>query len=70
MATNSASAMAANDLLRYIFGAVFPLFTVQMYNRLGFQWALSLLGFVTIALLPVSWVLFVFRGEDWNEEWI
>lgn len=62
MATNSASAIATNGLLRYIFGAVFPLFTVQMYNRLGFQWASSLLGFVTIAVIPVPWVLFVF-GE-------
>jgi hypothetical protein len=62
MAVNSASAMAANGLLRYVFGAVFPLFTVQMYRRLGFQWASSLLGFVTVALLPVPWVLFFF-GE-------
>lgn len=60
MAANGASAMAANGLLRYIFGAVFPLFTVQMYNGLNFQWASSLLGFVTIALLPVPWVLFAF----------
>jgi hypothetical protein len=63
MATNSASAMTANGLLRYIFGAVFPLFTVQMYSRLGFQWASSLLGFVTIALLPVPWVLLVFGDK-------
>jgi hypothetical protein len=58
MAVNGASAMAANDLLRYISGAVFPLFTVQIYNGMGFHWASSLLGFVTLALLPVPWVLF------------
>jgi hypothetical protein len=63
MATNSTSAMTANSLLRYIFGAVFPLFTLQMYSRLGFQWASSLLGFVTIALLPVPWVLLVFGDK-------
>ncbi|TVY44468.1 Polyamine transporter [Lachnellula occidentalis] len=62
MAANGASAMAANGLARYIAGAVFPLFTVQMYNGMGFQWASSLLGFVTVVLLPVPWVLFLF-GE-------
>ena len=55
-----ASAAAANGMLRYVLGAVFPLFTVQMYKRLGIDWATSLLGFVTIALLPIPWVLFKF----------
>lgn len=53
-----ASAAAANGMLRYVLGAVFPLFTVQMYKRLGIDWATSLLGFVTVALLPIPWVLF------------
>lgn len=73
MAVNSASAMAANGLLRYISGAVFPLFTVQMYNGMGFHWASSLLGFVTLALLPVPWVLFVLgkkiRGRSGYDTW-
>lgn len=55
---NGASAMAANGLLRYAFGAVFPLFTVQMYQGLEIQWAGSLLVFVSLVLLPVPWVLF------------
>ncbi len=73
MAENGASAMAANGLLRYIFGACFPLFTLQMYKAMGFKWASSLLGFVTIALLPVPWVLFVFgeriRARSGYETW-
>ena len=56
----AASAMAANGLLRYALGAVFPLFTLQMYQRLGINWATSLLGFITIALMPIPWVLFKF----------
>lgn len=52
-----ASAMAANGILRYIFGAVFPLFAVQMYEALGVGWATSLLGFVTLALMPLPWIL-------------
>jgi hypothetical protein len=73
MAANGASAMAANGLLRYILGAVFPLFTVQMYKEMSFQWASSFLGFVTIALLPVPWVLFMFgekiRRRSGYETW-
>ncbi|KAJ5971476.1 Major facilitator superfamily domain general substrate transporter [Penicillium vulpinum] len=53
-----ASAMSANGLARYGLGAVFPLFTVQMYTRLGTGWASSLLGFIAVALLPVPWVFF------------
>ena len=55
-----ASAMAANGLLRYIFGAAFPLFTLQMYEKLGIGWATSLLGLITVALMPLPWVLFKF----------
>ncbi|KAJ5781259.1 hypothetical protein N7457_006419 [Penicillium paradoxum] len=53
-----ASAMSANGLARYGLGAAFPLFTVQMYTKLGSEWASSLLGFIAIALLPVPWVFF------------
>lgn len=55
---NGASAMAANGIVRYILGGAFPLFTVQMYERLGTDWATSLLGFVSLVLLPIPWVLF------------
>lgn len=57
-ALNGASAMAANGLLRYTLGAAFPLFTLQMYQRLGINWATSLLSFIAVALIPVPWVLF------------
>lgn len=59
-AMTSASAVAANGLLRYIFGAAFPLFTLQMYEGLGIGWATSLLAFITVALMPIPWVLFKF----------
>jgi hypothetical protein len=62
-ALNGASALAANGLLRYTLGAVFPLFTLQMYRGLGIGRATSLLGFVTVALMPVPWVLFKYGKE-------
>ncbi|KAH7011363.1 major facilitator superfamily domain-containing protein [Ilyonectria destructans] len=55
-----ASASSANGLARYGFAGVFPLFTLQMYEKLGIDWASSLLGFIALALLPVPWVLFKF----------
>lgn len=58
-----ASATAANGLLRYTSGAAFPLFTTQMYRTLGIAWATSLLGFVSIALLPVPWILFKYGPQ-------
>ena len=54
----SASAIAANGLVRYTFGAVFPLFTIQMYDKLGIAWAGSLLGFIGLVMVPIPWVLY------------
>lgn len=54
---HGASALSANSLLRYAGGGAFPLFTVQMFSGLGIGWASSLLGFVSVALVPVPWVL-------------
>lgn len=54
----AASALAANGTLRYIFGAVFPLFTTQMYENLGVHWAGSVFAFLSLLLLPIPWLLF------------
>ncbi|CUM68076.1 uncharacterized protein PRCAT00005791001 [Priceomyces carsonii] len=56
--TTLASAIAANNLLRYLLASAFPLFTVKMYNRLHIEWATSLLGFIALAMVPVP---FLFR---------
>jgi hypothetical protein len=42
--------------MRFIFSANFPLFTAQMIDRLDFAWATSLLGFITVAMIPIPWV--------------
>ena len=59
---NAASAIAANTLVRSLFGAVFPLFAASMYRRLGVPWATSLLGFLAAAMFPVP-VLFYVCGR-------
>lgn len=52
--------MAANGLMRYLLGACFPLWSFQMFEALGVDWAASLLGFVCVALLPIPFALYKF----------
>ncbi|TEA15935.1 Efflux pump atB [Colletotrichum sidae] len=54
----AASALAANAFVRCMFAAAFPLFGTQMYTRFGYQWATSLLAFLTVAMLPFPWIFF------------
>ena len=36
------------------------MFAAQMYNNLGVPWATSLLGFLTVAFLPVPILFFIY----------
>ncbi|KAM5356928.1 hypothetical protein ACJ41O_003574 [Fusarium nematophilum] len=53
----AASVLAANTVLRSLFGAAFPLFTRQMYDELGTQWASSVPAFLALACLPMPFIL-------------
>ncbi|KAL5594040.1 hypothetical protein BROUX41_001092 [Berkeleyomyces rouxiae] len=59
-ADSGASAIAANGMLSYTMGAVFPLFTVQMYQKLGVHWAGSTFAFLAVAMIPIPFILFKF----------
>ncbi|MCJ1322095.1 hypothetical protein MMC15_007440 [Xylographa vitiligo] len=59
----AASVLAGNDLMRSSFGAGFPLFASAMYNNLGVAWASSTLAFLSIAFIPIPFVLY-FYGES------
>lgn len=54
----AASALAANAFVRCAFAASFPLFGNQMYEKLGYQWASSLLAFLTVAMMPFPYIFF------------
>lgn len=58
----AASAIAANTILRSFFGAGFPLFATQMFDKLGIDWAGSLLGFLAVAFMPIPFLFYMF-GE-------
>ncbi|KAE8387961.1 hypothetical protein ETB97_007928 [Aspergillus alliaceus] len=54
----AASVLAANSVLRSIFGAVFPLFTTYMYNDLGVHWASSIPAFLAVACVPFPFLFY------------
>jgi DHA1 family multidrug resistance protein-like MFS transporter len=58
-----ASAAGANSLVRYVLTATFPLFTLQMYHKLGIGWTASLLGFCTVAMTPIPWVFWFWGAK-------
>lgn len=53
----AASVLAGNDFMRSSFGAGFPLFATAMYNNLGVGWASSTLAFISVAFIPIPFVL-------------
>lgn len=54
----AASVLAANAVLRSLFGAAFPLFTAQMYASLGIHWAASVPAFLALACIPFPLIFF------------
>ncbi|KAI1772878.1 major facilitator superfamily domain-containing protein [Hypoxylon cercidicola] len=58
----AASALAAKTCIRSFWGAGVVLFTNQMYDTLGYQWASSLLGFIGLGCCLIPF-LFWFFGD-------
>jgi len=59
----AASALAAKVFLRSGGGAAFPLFTTQMYDRLGLQWASWLLAFIGLAMVLIPYSFYYFGAK-------
>ncbi|KOS46818.1 hypothetical protein ACN38_g2213 [Penicillium nordicum] len=51
--TFAASVFAANTIIRSAVGAAFPLFSKQMFQNLGVQWAGTLLGCLALIMIPI-----------------
>ncbi|UZJ55728.1 hypothetical protein CBS101457_005048 [Exobasidium rhododendri] len=58
----AASALGATILVRNLLGAAFPLIGRPMYQNLGRHWASSLIAFLGVPLIPISWMFF-FKGH-------
>ncbi|EWZ49067.1 hypothetical protein FOZG_00037 [Fusarium oxysporum Fo47] len=59
----AASVLAANSILRSLFGAAFPLFTVQMYDNLGLHWASTVPAFLALACVPFPYLFYVYGAR-------
>ncbi|CRG84185.1 putative transporter C36,02c [Talaromyces islandicus] len=57
------SAIAANTFVRSALSGAFPLFAMQMYRKLGVDWASSLLGFLTVAMIPIPILFYVYGAK-------
>ncbi|TQS33095.1 hypothetical protein Golomagni_06572, partial [Golovinomyces magnicellulatus] len=60
---HAASVLAGNDFMRSAFGAGFPLFATAMYKNLGVGWASSTLAFISIAFIPIPFILYKLSGQ-------
>ncbi|KAK4048782.1 hypothetical protein OIV83_004548 [Microbotryomycetes sp. JL201] len=54
----SASALAANTILRSVIGGAFPLFTTIMYKNLGVNWASTLLALIALVITPAPFIFY------------
>ncbi|PGG95227.1 hypothetical protein GX51_08302 [Blastomyces parvus] len=54
----AASVLAANSVLRSLFGAAFPLFTRYMYEDLGIHWASTIPAFLALACVPFPFIFY------------
>ncbi|KAI9741559.1 MAG: hypothetical protein M1818_004365 [Claussenomyces sp. TS43310] len=59
----AASALAAKTCIRSFWGAGVVLFTTQMYHRLGYQWASSLLAFIGLACCAIPFGFYFFGAK-------
>ncbi|CUM64152.1 uncharacterized protein PRCAT00001744001 [Priceomyces carsonii] len=59
----AASALAAKTLVRSIWGACVPLFTIQMYHRLGYEWATSLMAFISLACCAIPFLFYIYGAR-------
>ncbi|RDW76923.1 major facilitator superfamily protein-4 [Coleophoma cylindrospora] len=59
----AASALAAKTFLRSLWGAGVVLFTTQMYHRLGYEWAGSLLAFISLACCAIPFAFYFYGAR-------
>lgn len=44
--------------MRFLFSSVFPLFTIQMIDRMTFKWTMTMLALILTAMIPIPWFFF------------
>ncbi|KAG0140958.1 hypothetical protein CROQUDRAFT_725879 [Cronartium quercuum f. sp. fusiforme G11] len=59
----AATALAINIVVRSTFGAVFPIFAKKMFERLGINWAASVLGSLALIGMPIPFVFYQYGAQ-------
>ncbi|KAG9788779.1 MFS transporter, partial [Aureobasidium melanogenum] len=59
----AASVLAANTVLRSLFGAAFPLFTPDMFDTLGIHWGASIPAFLALACVPFPFIFYKYGAQ-------
>lgn len=59
----AASGLAAKTFVRSIWGACVPLFTIQMYHRLGYEWASTLMAFISLACCVIPFLFYIYGAR-------
>jgi hypothetical protein len=54
----SASVTAASNMLRCLCGSLLPLAGPAMFNKLGYGWGNSVLGFIALGFLPFPFIFY------------
>lgn len=59
----AASGLAAKTFVRSMWGGAVPLFTIQMYHRLGYEWATTLMAFISLACVAIPFMFYHFGAR-------
>ncbi|KIW13421.1 hypothetical protein PV08_08609 [Exophiala spinifera] len=59
----AASVLAANTVLRSLFGAAFPLFTEDMFKNLHIHWASAIPAFLALACVPFPFIFYKYGAS-------
>jgi hypothetical protein len=60
---HAASAMAANTVLRSVVAAFLPIAGPIMFEKLGYGWGNSVLGFIAVACIPIPFFFIKYGGR-------
>lgn len=56
----AASVTASSTIFRCLFGALLPLAGPAMYDALGVGWGTSVLGFISVAFIPLPFIFYLY----------
>ncbi|KAF7289098.1 Drug transporter [Mycena chlorophos] len=59
----ASSALAGQSLCRNLMGTAFPLFTRQMFARLGYNWANTMFALIATVMVPIPFILYNFGPQ-------